>query len=508
LTGGRRRDFVSAVQTFAQRAAVVERLRTERFDLAVVGGGIVGSATAALAAEAGLRVALLERHDFASGTSSASSKLIHGGLRYLRMGDFRLVREALREGSLLRGTVAPHLVEPLDFVLPVYRGGPYGQTAMRAALGTYGFLAGSFRHRGRLVPVAEAGALVPQLRQEGLRAAGIYPDARTNDARLTLANVRAAADAGAAVANRAEVAAIERSGERLVLQVHDRLADEWLDLDAGAVVNATGPAVDELRRLEDPRAGTSVALSKGAHLVLDRPGEWRAALTIPIDRSRVSFAIPWEGLLLLGTTDSEAEPGDDALDVTDAEQAQILDEAAQGLPRELLGPDAVRARFAGLRVLPLADGATARTRREVVLSRGRLGVLSVAGGKLTTYRLIARSVLGTLGVDSGPPRPLPGACDPATLDLDVEPRLALHLARTYGSLAREVLAVDRPDALEPLADGALDVVAQAVYARDREWALDADDVLRRRTTLALRGLDTPAVRERVRSLLAEPVAAA
>jgi glycerol-3-phosphate dehydrogenase len=508
LTGGRRRDFVSAVQTFAQRAAVVERLRTERFDLAVVGGGIVGAATAGLAAQAGLRVALLERHDFAAGTSSASSKLIHGGLRYLRMGDFRLVREALREASVLRRTVAPHLVEPLDFVLPIYRGGPYGPTAMRAALGTYGFLAGSFRHRGRLVPVAEAGALVPQLRQEGLRAAGIYPDARTNDARLTLANVRAAADAGAAVANRAEVAALERSGERVVLQVHDRLAGEWLDVDAAAVVNATGPAVDELRRLEDPRAGTSVALSKGAHLVLDRPGEWRAALTIPIDRSRVSFAIPWEGLLLLGTTDSEAELGEDALDVTDAEQAQILDEAGQGLPRELLSPDAVRACFAGLRVLPLADGSTARTRREVVLSRGRLGVLSVAGGKLTTYRLIARSVLATLGVEPATPRPLPGACDPATLRLDVEPRLALHLARTYGSLAREVLAVDRPDALEPLADGALDVVAQAVYARDREWAHDPDDVLRRRTSVALRGLDTPAVHERVRALLAEPVAAA
>jgi glycerol-3-phosphate dehydrogenase len=343
------------------------------------------------------------------------------------------------------------------------------------------------------------------MRRDGLRAAGVYPDAQTNDARLCLANVRAAADAGAAVANRAEVVAIDRSGADLVLQLHDRLGDEWFDLRAAQVVNATGAAVDALRRLEDPAAGTSVVLSKGAHLVLDPPHDWRAALTIPVDRSRVSFAIPWEGLLLLGTTDSAVEPGDDALDVTAAEERQILDEAARGLDRALLAPDRVRARFAGLRVLPSGDGATAHARREVVLSRGRLGVLSVAGGKLTTYRLIAGSVLRALGHTPPPALPLPGACDPATLALDADPRLALHLARTYGTLARDVLACDRPDALEPLAPGAPDVVAQAVYARDREWAHDADDVLRRRTTLALRGLDTPEVRERVRALLAEPV---
>jgi glycerol-3-phosphate dehydrogenase len=508
-----------AVQTLAQRATTLARLEGERFDLLVVGGGIVGAGTAALAAGLGLRVALLERADFAAGTSSASSKLIHGGLRYLRMGDFGLVREALREARVLRRTVAPHLVHELDFVLPIYRGGPYGRASIRAGLALYAGLTGSLSSRGRVGPVAHAGDLVPLLRREGLVAAGLYADAQTNDARLCLANVRAAADAGAAVANRVEVVGIERAGNDTIVQARDLLGGAAIAIAARTVVNAAGPSVDDIRRLEDPRAGTSVALSKGAHLVLDRPGEWRAALTVPIDRTRVSFAIPWEGMLLLGTTDRALEPGEDALGVTAREEAQILAEAGRVLPPEALRPEAVRARFAGLRVLPLTDGSTAQARREVTLSRGRLGVLTVAGGKLTTYRAIAHSVLDALHGDLGLPRvrrravPLPGAADPEAAATalrravpGIEPELARHLARTYGSLAADVLAAaaDRADALEPLAPGALDVVAQALYARDREWAIDADDVLRRRTTLALRGLDSPALRERVEGLLAAP----
>jgi glycerol-3-phosphate dehydrogenase len=501
---------------------MIGRLRDERFDVLVVGGGIVGAATSSLAARSGLRLALLVRGDFAGGTSSASSKLIHGGLRYLRMGDFRLVREALAEARVLKETVAPHLVRDVDFVLPIYRGGPYGPAAIRAALAAYGTLTGSFRRRGRVVSSQRARELVPLLRTAGLRAAGVYPDAQTNDARLCLANVRAATDAGAAVANGVEVAGIERGGGGLVVHAQDVRGTGWVEVRARAVVNASGPWVDAVRRLEDPRAGTSVALSKGVHLVLERPGDWHAALTIPIDGARVSFAIPWEGLLLLGTTDSAVELGDDALAVTAQEEAQILAEARRALPDDAVRPETIRSRFAGLRVLPLSGGSTARARREVTFSRGRLGVVSVAGGKLTTYRLIARTALESLRAELGgtrpaaAPFPLPGACDPEAAAAalrrsrpHVSPELARHLARTYGSLAGEVLAhaAGRPDALEPLADGGLDVVAQALYARDREWANDAEDVIRRRTTLALRGLDSPALQERVRALLAEPSAA-
>jgi glycerol-3-phosphate dehydrogenase len=474
------------------------------FDLVVVGGGIVGAGTAALAARLGLRVALLERGDFGGATSSASSKLIHGGLRYLRMGDVRLVREALAEARVLRETVAPHLVHDLDFVLPVYRRGPYGPTAIRAALAAYRALGGG---RGRVVSATRAARRAPALRVDGLRAAGLYADAQTNDARLCLANVRAAADAGAFVAGRTAVSGIERGPEGLVVHA------AGLELRTRTVVNAAGPWVDEVRRLEDPRAGTSVALSKGVHLVLDLPPGLDVALTIPVDRTRVAFALPWEGVLLLGTTDTEVDGPDGAATVTAEDEAQVLAEAACALPADVLRPETIRARFAGLRVLPLRDGATARRRREVTLSRGPLGMLSVAGGKLTTYRLIARSALGALRADLGggvggiEPFPLPGAADPDAVaaGLDVEPGLARHLARTYGSLAGEVLALSagRADALEPLADGEPEVVAQVVYARDREWATEPEDVLRRRTTLALRGRATAEVEARVRAVLAE-----
>ena len=285
------------------------------------------------------------------------------------------------------------------------------------------------------MPAARIDELVPQLRRDGLAAAGLYGDAQTNDARLCLANVRAAADAGAAVANRVEAVGLEQAGNGLVVHARDLLGDVPLEVAARSVVNAAGPSVDEVRRLEDARAGTSVALSKGAHLVLDRPGEWRAALTVPIDRTRVSFAIPWEGMLLLGTTDRALEDGEDAREVTAGEEAQILAEAARVLPPEALRPGAIRARFAGLRVLPLTGGSTAQARREVTLSRGRLGMLSVAGGKLTTYRAIARSVLDVLRVDldlARVPRravPLPGAADPEAVARPCARRPALARAR-------------------------------------------------------------------------------
>jgi glycerol-3-phosphate dehydrogenase len=453
-----------------------------QFDVVVIGGGIVGAGTAALAAQQGLRVALLERDDFAAGTSSASSKLIHGGLRYLRMGDVGLVREALRESRLLRRHVAPHLVQDLQFVLPVYDGGPYGRAAIAAAMAAYGGLA---LRRPSFASPTRAVQLAPHLRREGLRGAGVYWDAQTNDARLVLANVRAAADAGAFVANRCEVVGIERG------VVH---TGDGLELRTRHVVNATGPAVDAVRRLEDPGAGTSVTLSKGVHLVLDRPDGFETALAVPVDGSRVAVARPWEGMLLLGTTDTPAE----SATVTEADEAQILDEAATALS---VARDTIRARFAGLRVLPHTASATASARREVVLSSGPLGMLSVAGGKLTTHRVIARAVLRRLGYPAPPAVPLPGAADPGEVaaQLDVEPAVARHLARTYGSLAHEVLAVS--DDLTPLVDGQPEIAAQVVYAREREWALDADDVLRRRTTLALRGLATPEVRARVDAML-------
>jgi glycerol-3-phosphate dehydrogenase len=489
-----------------ERAAALERLRTERFDLLVVGGGIIGAGIAEVASRHGFRVALVERDDFASGTSSASSKLVHGGLRYLRLGHFSLVREALAEVHALSRVVAPHLVRPLNFLLPVYRGGPYGRIPIRGALWSYAGLTGAVSERGRMIAPAAAAELVPPLRLDGLRAAGLYPDAQTDDARLCLANLRGAVDTGAVVLNRLELLGLERG---LVSHLRDTLSGESFEVGARAVVNAAGPWIDDVRRLEDARAGTSVTLSRGAHLVLERDGSWGAAVTNPIDRTRVAFAVPWAGRVLVGTTDSSFEGDARAIEPTVAEERQILEEAALAVDVDALGP--VCARFAGVRVLPAGAVATARAHRETMLSAGPLGVVSVAGGKLTTYRRIALAVLHQLRADlelhriDRRPRPLPGAADPEVAadalrrrHPELDSPLASHLARTYGSLAEEVVA---SGALEPLGAGVVEVEAQVLYARTHEWAVTAEDVLRRRTTLMVTGRDSDAVRSRVEALI-------
>jgi glycerol-3-phosphate dehydrogenase len=458
------------------RVAAVEQLGARRFDLLVIGGGIVGAGIAEAASAHGLSVALVDKGDFGGATSSASSKLIHGGLRYLRLGDIGLVKEAHRERRILMNLVAPHLVRVLPFLFPLYEDGPYRPWFVQSGIAVYSTLARA-RLNG-LVGVERARRMVPQLRSEGLRSCAFYTDAWTNDGRLTLANIRGAAESGATVLNYAQVVAL-RPGEAEIA-----VDGQTVVVRAAGVINATGPWVDHVRRLEDPRAKPSVRLSKGVHVVVDTAGAWDAALTISHDKVRVTFAVPWEGKLLLGTTDTLFDGEPETARVTDDDVRQVLDEAAVAV--DGIGP--VLATFCGLRVLPGGDGATASAKRETVYSTGPSGMVSVAGGKLTTYRQIALEALDELGVRglSTKPRPLPGATGleriawPAELDRTTRN----HLLHLYGSLAVDVLApaADDPSLLEPLVSGRPDLRAQAAYAREHEWALTDEDVLRRRTT--------------------------
>ncbi|CAN5786808.1 glycerol-3-phosphate dehydrogenase/oxidase [soil metagenome] len=491
------------------RERAITELAERQFDLLVVGGGIIGAGIAAHAARAGLAVALVDAGDFGGATSSASSKLIHGGLRYLRLGDLRLVREAHHERRVLTRIVAPHLVRRVPFLLPLYRSGPYRPAVVQSGIVLYSMLARS--RLNWLVSPARARELVPPLRLETLRSCALYADATTNDARLCLANVRAAAAAGACVLNGAEVVAL-RSLRGLVVGARVRVDGEELEVDARVVVNAAGPWVDHVRRLEDPRAGTSVRLSRGAHVLVPAEDEWTAALAIAQDEVRITFAVPWSGMLLLGTTDAlyEGDPADVAVGSGDAEQ--ILTEASVALGSDVVAADRVRATFAGLRVLPAGEGASVSARRETVFTRSPGGMLTVAGGKLTTYRRIAletltrlRSELGLRRVD-GHPWPLPGATGLERVSFPeyIEPDTRAHLLHLYGSLAPDVLApvVDDPSLLERMHPRGPDIAAQVLYARTHEWARTAEDVLRRRTTCFYRGLADEETTARVTTLLA------
>jgi glycerol-3-phosphate dehydrogenase len=496
------------------RARALEELASRDFDLLVVGGGIIGAGIAAAAARHGLAVALVERSDFGSATSSASSKLVHGGLR---LGDVRLVREAHEERRLLMTRVAPHLVRPLPFLLPLYDSGPYRPAVVQAGIAVYSTLARA-RLNG-LVSAERARRMVPGLRTDGLRRCGLYVDCVTNDSRLTLANVRAAAESGATVVNGAAVSALRLVGGRVTGA--DVVADGLtLAVSARTVVNAAGPWVDEVRRLADPGLEPSIRLSKGVHVLLSADTQWSAALTIPHDKVRVSFAVPWEGMLLLGTTDTLHEGGPDSVVAEQADVDRVLAEAAVALEEPVVGRERIRAVFAGLRVLPQSGRETARARRETLHIRDSSGLLTVAGGKLTTYRRIALDTLERLQADLGlhridrQPWPLPGAAglDRVSFPLEIGPALRAHLLGLYGSLAPEVLepALADPALLEPLTPDAPDIAAQAVYAAEREWARNPEDILRRRTTLALRGLAGVALTDRVEQLIdrhAEPLPA-
>ena len=483
------------------REEALDRLASVEYDLLVVGAGIIGARVAYEAAHAGMSVALVDGGDFGGGTSSASSKLIHGGLRYLPQGHVVLVREAHLERRALLGRLAPHLVRKQLFLLPVYRGGPHGAASIAAGLLLYAGLSGFREARGRMVSPDRARQMVPPIRTEGLRSCGLYADAQTNDARLTLATVQGAAASGATVLNHAPVTGFEASGGRVI---RARLAAPEGDLEVRfrSAVNATGPWLDTVRRLEAPGCAPAVRLSKGVHVLLPQEQAWGAALTVPLAGGRVSFAIPWEGMLMLGTTDTpyDGHPSDAHPDPEDVDA--ILREAAIGLDPAVLDPGRIRFAFAGLRALPRGEGSTSEALREHVVSAGPGGMVSVAGGKLTTHRRIARDVLRRL--EPRPQRlalsadPLPGAgARPEMAGL--EPALADHLWHLYGTAMEAVVAPARedPSLLEPIAPGGPDIWAQVGYAARSEWAVTVDDVLRRRTTVAIRGLVTPALEARV-----------
>jgi glycerol-3-phosphate dehydrogenase len=500
---------VSASLTPARRARELEALAGgERVDVLVVGGGITGAGIALDAATRGLSVALVERADLAHGTSRWSSKLVHGGLRYLEHREWGLAWESARERALLMGVLAPHLVRPLPFVIPLAAGvsrATAAKTMTGIRLGD-GLRAGAGTSRALLPPARrisalEAHRLAPALAEDGLRGALLHWDGQLeDDARLVVAVARTAASHGARILTRVSATAVDGDGADAV----DELGGGALRIRAGRVILATGVWTAGLT--------SAVALrpSRGSHLLLraERLGRPRAAVNVPVpgERGRWVFALPRPGgLVAVGLTDVAVDAVEDEPRPSAAEEAELLAHAGAALSARLEPCDVV-GRYAGLRPLLAADdGVTADlSRRHAVVEDAGTGALAVVGGKLTTYRRMAQDAVDR--VTDRPCRtarlPLAGAASPAALRAVAAPE---RLVRRYGTEAPAVLALAdaRPELLDPVAPGVPWCGAELVWALRHELVLSSADLADRRTRAGL----VPEWREAVLAaadLLGEP----
>ncbi|MGH3211371.1 MAG: glycerol-3-phosphate dehydrogenase/oxidase [Trebonia sp.] len=501
------------------RDAAVQALTTGPLDVLVIGGGITGAGAALDAASRGLRVGLVESRDLAAGTSSRSSKLIHGGLRYLEQGDFKLVREALRERDLLVSRLAPHLVRPVPFLYPLYKKvveRPY----VGAGLVLYDAMEGVKRPVPHHRHLTTRGALrrAPALRPDRLAGAMTYYDAQVDDARYTITVARTAARHGAHVLTRASAVSLLRDGSRVTgAVVRDEETGHVFDVHASRVIVCAGVWSDLVHSASGVRAGYQVRMSKGVHLVMPRSAiEADTGMIVRTSKS-VLFFIPWDTRWIVGTTDTEWTGDRDEPAATVEDVDYILREANRVLARPLTRAD-VLAVYAGLRPLvaePPADSRagstekpTTKLSREHVVDTPLPGLASIAGGKFTTYRLMARDVVDAAVADFPEPvppsvtgqLPLLGAdglpavrASAARLasDYDVPPAVSAHLIARYGSLATEVLDLIHGDKTlgRPLVADHPYLRAEVAYAVTHEGALHPEDVLARRVRLLIESAD-------------------
>lgn len=514
-------DTTPTISTLA-RSSTIDELERGSFDLVVIGGGITGAGIARDAALRGMSVALVEAEDFGSGTSSRSSKLIHGGLRYLERGEINLVRKTALERKEIHQQ-APHLCEPRFMVIPMT--GRTGLYALRLAVTTYERLGAVDR---RDAQQTWSGSTLaenePLLRRDKFPHALAYREYLTDDARLVLANMRAAANHGAQVINHAPAIDLIREGDRAAgVVARCALSGREFRVPGKVVVNAAGPWVEAIQKIENPDAQPLLHLSKGIHISIPASKlPIRNLLVLnTVDKRRI-FALRRDEVVYIGTTDTTYEPGAEVWPSIDPEDVDYL---LEPIPRHFdakgLGRADVVGAWAGLRPLiadPLKKNPSELSRRDELLT-GPLGVLSVAGGKLTGYRGMARrvleSVLARLGFDREPvaaadePR-LPGGDFPdghelsdlaATLTREhaVQPGVAARLARLFGTEATRVLALGA----QPIHPGSKAVVGEARWAVEHEGAATLEDMIYRRARLPLFRLDSDAALGPFAALMAD-----
>ena len=497
----------------AGRREAIARMAENELDILVVGGGVVGAGTALDAVTRGLTTAIIEARDWASGTSSRSSKLIHGGLRYLEMLDFGLVREALRERGLLLDRIAPHLVKPVPFLYPLQhrlweRGYAGAGVALYDAMAyTSGTAHGLHHHRHltRRQALREA----PCLRKDALTGAIQYWDAQVDDARFTMTVVRTAASFGALAANRAKVTGFLRQGERVTgARVTDLETGEEFEVRAKQVINATGVWTDDTQAMADTRGQFHVRASKGIHLVVPRDRLPSSTGLILRTEKSVLFVIPWGRHWIIGTTDTDWTLAKDH-PAASAQDIDYLLEHVNSVLNSPLTREDVEGVYAGLR--PLLSGeeeSTSKLSREHVVGHPVPGLVVVAGGKFTTYRVMAADAvdeaartmdarvpdsctaeLPLIGADGY--RPLWNQRRALAATFGIHVARVEHLLNRYGACVHELLDMLRADpSLAAPLPGADDYLAvEAKYAVTHEGALHLEDVLTRRTRISIEAWD-------------------
>ena len=506
------------------RAENLDRLGIESFDLLVIGGGITGVAIARDAALRGISTALVEKNDWASGTSSRSARLIHGGLRYLEYYQFGLVFEALSERAVLR-KIAPRLVRPTPFMYPLYRGQEPGFLKLMAGMWVYDLLA-QFRNvsRHRMMLARETARREPIVAREGLRGAARYYDAVVDDARLTLATAQSAHLAGAVVANHVRVVGLLSSGGQVVGAVaRDEITGREIEIHARVVVNACGPWVDAIRSM-DTKAAIPIAAqtpllrpTKGVHLIIRRErlmSQHAIAFDSPRDERHL-YVIPWGDFAILGTTDTDYAQDPDTLRVTPEDVDYLLEAAQHAFPSARLTQADVISAYAGLRALIGSDAAsTYAISREHHIEQSESGLFTIAGGKLTTHRLMAKEMVDAVAKKLGGA----GKCVTGKRHIETAERgragigipaynaSTAHLVEAYGADAIRPLAYveERPELGQPIAPGLPYIRAEVHYAVEHEMALSLADVLIRRTHVIYETFDAglPQARD-VAALMAE-----
>lgn len=511
------------------RTAALASMTDEELDVLVVGGGIVGAGIALDAVSRGLSTGLVEARDFASGTSSRSSKLIHGGLRYLEQFDFELVREALHERGLLLTTIAPHLVRPVPFLFPFTH--QWERAYIGAGVTLYDTLALTSRNNRGLPShrhLTRTGALkvFPALKRSALAGAIQYWDCQVDDARFVTSVLRTAAGLGASIASRVQATGFLREGEHVVgASVSDLETGDELRIRARQVVNAAGVWTDDIQEMVGGRGQIHVSASKGVHLVVPRDRIQASSGMILRTEKSVLFVIPWGRHWIIGTTDTAWDLDKENPAASRADIDYVLDHVNQVL-RTPLGRDDVEGVYAGLRPLLTGESEeTSKLSREHTVAHPVPGLVLIAGGKYTTYRVMAKDAVDAVahGLGSSIPSsvtdrlPLVGADGFAALynqrhrlarDSGLHVSRVTHLLRRYGSSVHDLLDLirERADLGRPLA-GADDYLrAEIVYAAEAEGARHLEDVLSRRTRISFETWDRGiAAAEEAAALLAGPL---